>query len=1079
MTEPNALSDRLSAAEAESTVTHLQGTSTATVALPTPLGTLEHYDLLEELGHGGMGIVYKARDRHLNRLVALKMIRHGSQADSAQLLRFQSEAEAVAQLQHPNIVPIYEIGRYNDLPYFTLELVASGSLARKLRNGPLPAQAAAQLLEQLAQGMHAAHQRGIVHRDLKPDNVLLAEDGTPKITDFGLAKRVEVGEGLTVSGVIMGTPSYMAPEQARGKSKSQEVGPAADIYALGAILYEMLTGRPPFRAESILDTLQLVLHDEPVPPTRLQPRLSRDLETICLKCLRKEPGQRYESALALADDLQRFMAGKPIKARPIGRLRRLALWARRAPMTAAMLGAFLLALLSGLTASSLLWWRAEVHFREAQRQYGRAEESAGDARAAVEQMLSEVGEERLKNIPEMEPVRRALLEKAAAFYEKFLRERGDDPTIREEAARAYRRVGFVNQQLGRLQESEAAYLQSLALGRQLAEDAPGDPRYRHSLATTYFAGLGVLYLKSHQYDKAEAPVRAGLELLESLTAEFPDVAEYQKDLAECYNTQAVLCLETRQLKRAESAHRNCLNIRGQLARTQPGVADYQYMLAASHNNLGLVYRELGQYDRAEKAFHDALAIWDVLARDHPGTLSYREAQGVGHENLGWLYLHYLSQPAKAASALQESLKIRERLAREHPTLIDYQSNLAQTYQALAMTYRNMGQTAKAEEMYRKLLQILEEPPLPWPDAPKYRHNLANTYHSLAWYYQTVRKMDKAESFYDKTLAIRRQLANEHPHTVEYLRTLGQIQHERGIFYHKLTQIPKSVAAYQEAIRVREKLAHTPPANPSFDQDLAWSYNNLGNTFKAMGEHDQAQEMWDKALAIWQKLVESYPKVRGYAVGLAASYANKGDRLLDSGKPQEALAWCDRSIRILEDVLRQEPQHAEANQILCNAHWKRANAFGKLGQYDAALEDWDRAIALDPGPRRPELRLYRAMTLAKANDHARAAAEASELAGGKALSGLRLYQLASVYGRCIQVVPDDTKLSRAEQAKLTEDYAGRALALLVRARTAGFFKKMAALERLQGNDDFDLLRPRADFQKWLAEVEKAGKGEKSR
>jgi tetratricopeptide (TPR) repeat protein/tRNA A-37 threonylcarbamoyl transferase component Bud32 len=1063
---------RAAVAETGSTVIERgRDTGTAGPAEEVPLGTWEHYELLEEIGRGGMGVVYKARDRKLNRLVALKMIRAGSQADAEQVMRFLTEAEAVAQLQHANIVPIFEVGRCNGLPYFTLELIGGGSLAHKLRGGPLSAATAARLLEQLAQGIHAAHQRGIVHRDLKPDNVLLAEDGTPKITDFGLAKRVEVGDGLTVTGAIMGTPSYMAPEQALGKTKSKEVGPPADIYALGAILYEMLTGRPPFRAESTLDTLQQVLNQEPVPPTRLQPRVSRDLETICLKCLRKEPGQRYASALALSEDLQRFAAGKPILARPIGRLRRLARWARRAPLAAALLGAFLMALASGLTAAGVLWWRAEANLSEARRQYSRAEESARDARAAVEQMLSEVGEERLKNIPEMEPVRRALLEKAAVFYEKFLQERGDDPAVREEAARSYGRVGLINQQLGHLQESEAAYQQSIALKRQLVEGSPDEPRYRQSLAATYFSGLGHLYLHSQQYDKAEAPLRAGLEILESLTAEYPLVAEYQIDLADCYNNLASLYLEMRQLDRAEKAHRESLTMRDQLARTHPGDAGYQDKVAGSHNNLGLVYRDLGRFDEAETALHDALAIWNILVRNHPRTLSYQEALGLCHQNLGWLYLHYLSQPSKAARALQDSLKVRERLAREHPALIDYQGNLAQTYQALAMAYGRLGQPAKVEETHLKVLQIMENPPLEWPDVPKYRYQLANTYHSLAWHYQAAGKMDKAEQFYDKSLVLRRQLAEEHPRAVEYLRTLGQVHHERGMLYATLGQFPKSVTAYEEAIRVREKLVQTPPPNPSFNQDLAWSYNNLGGTFEALGQHVRAQEVWDKALAIRQKLVESYPKVPGYAVGLAASYRNKGDRLLDGGKAEEALDWYGRGIRVLEEVLRQESHHAEAKEFLCNGHWMRANAFRRLGRYDAALEDWDRAIALDSGRRRPELRLYRAMTLAMLNDHVRATAEANELAGTKAFSGERLYQLASVYGRCAQVLPRDTKLSVAEQTRLAEEYAVRALALLVRAREAGFFKDRAALARLHRNDDLDSLRQRADFQKLLAEVEK--------
>jgi eukaryotic-like serine/threonine-protein kinase len=249
---------------------------------------LPGYEILQELGRGGMGVVYKARQHKLNRIVALKMILAGSHASEAELARFLAEAEAVAQMQHPNIVQLFESGQHDGLPYFTLEFVSGGSLSQKLAGVPLPPADAARLVEELARAIHYAHERGIVHRDLKPANVLL-QSAVLKITDFGLAKRVESGAGLTASGAIMGTPSYMAPEQAAGGGK--HVGPAADIYALGAILYECLTGRPPFHGPTTLETVLQVVADEPVAPRQLQSRIPRDLETICLKCLQKEAGE--------------------------------------------------------------------------------------------------------------------------------------------------------------------------------------------------------------------------------------------------------------------------------------------------------------------------------------------------------------------------------------------------------------------------------------------------------------------------------------------------------------------------------------------------------------------------------------------------------------------------------------------------------------------------------------------------------------------------------------------------------------------------------------------------------------------
>jgi serine/threonine protein kinase len=251
-----------------------------------------------------MGVVYKARQVKLNRLTALKMVLAGSHAPQADLARFRKEAEAVARLLHPHIVQIYEVGEHDGLPFFSLEYCSGGNLEKKLNGTPQQPADAAALVETLARAIHAAHLKGVIHRDLKPANVLLTENGTLKVTDFGLAKRL--GEmGQTATGAVLGTPSYMAPEQAGGRAG--EIGPATDVYALGAILYECLTGRPPFKGATPLDTIMQVVANEPVPPSLLQPAVSRELERICLKCLQKKPAQRYGSAETLADDLRRFL----------------------------------------------------------------------------------------------------------------------------------------------------------------------------------------------------------------------------------------------------------------------------------------------------------------------------------------------------------------------------------------------------------------------------------------------------------------------------------------------------------------------------------------------------------------------------------------------------------------------------------------------------------------------------------------------------------------------------------------------------------------------------------------------------
>jgi tetratricopeptide (TPR) repeat protein/tRNA A-37 threonylcarbamoyl transferase component Bud32 len=290
------------------------------------------YEILGVLGRGGMGVVYKARQLKLNRLVALKMVLGGAHAGPEQLARFFTEAEAVARLQHPNIVQIYEVGELDGLPFFSLEYVSGGTLADKIGGKPQPPREAAETVELLAYAMAAAHERSIIHRDLKPANVLVSADGLPKITDFGLAKRIEDDSSQTRSGTLMGTPSYMSPEQARGQTHA--IGPLSDLYSLGAMLYELITARPPFVGPTMLETLFQVRNQEPVPPTHLQPKCPRDLETICLKSLQKEQHKRYPNCEALADDLHRFLAGEPIKARPVGWLERAWRWCRRNPRVA-------------------------------------------------------------------------------------------------------------------------------------------------------------------------------------------------------------------------------------------------------------------------------------------------------------------------------------------------------------------------------------------------------------------------------------------------------------------------------------------------------------------------------------------------------------------------------------------------------------------------------------------------------------------------------------------------------------------------------------------------------------------------
>jgi serine/threonine protein kinase/tetratricopeptide (TPR) repeat protein len=522
------------------------------------------YEILGEVGRGAMGVVYKARQVALNRMVALKVILGATHAGTDQLARFRAEATTAAQLQHPNIVQVFEVGEHGGAPFFSLELVEGGTLADRLKGEPQPPREAAELVRTLALAVEHAHSRGVVHRDLKPGNVLLQSDERqamsdeskhssllthhsslqPKVADFGLAKQSSDDSNLTQTGAIMGTPSYMAPEQASGDGKA--VGPPADIYALGAILYECLTGRPPFRAATIMDTVLQVRHDDPVPPSRLQPKLPRDLETVCLKCLAKKPEQRYASAAALADDLGRFLNGESVHARPTSGAAKLLKWSRRHPALASVV--FLLAVPMPLLLGVMIYLWADARSArkaveaekaaavEARDQADRERELAQgylkNALGSMDKILDRVGDGPLARMPGAQAERAAILAEAVAFYESLLRLDSTDPGVRFETAQTFHTMSRLNNLAGQIDQAEAAGRTAIQLLTELKRQYPDRPAYRNELARTLMF-FGHARLLNGDYDGGVAAYRDGATLAEALSAEFPNEPGYQMTAAEC------------------------------------------------------------------------------------------------------------------------------------------------------------------------------------------------------------------------------------------------------------------------------------------------------------------------------------------------------------------------------------------------------------------------------------------------------------------------------------------------------------------------------------------------------------------
>ncbi len=502
------------------------------------------YELQQELGRGGMGVVYKALQISLNRPVALKMIKAGVLADDADLQRFQKEAEAVAGLDHPGIVPVYEVGEHAGERYFSMKLVEGGNLAEQLDTFKANSRAAATLLAETAEAVHHAHMRGILHRDLKPANILVDAEGRPHVTDFGLAKRVEGDVEMTASGAILGTPAYMSPEQASGRRRS--ITTVTDVYGLGAILYALLTGKPPFGGDSLIETLDAVRTTPPEPPTKLEASTPRDLETICLKCLEKDPRRRYASASALADDLRLARLAADLRA---SRRRNRArwLWCKRKPAVAALTAAVFLAIVLGTaaviavqTSANRLLAKKNLDLRASNtnlyEQRARAENRETQAIDAVKRFRDAVADEpELKNSPALEGLRKRLLKEPLAFFQSLRDRLQADHDTRPEAlarlAAASQELGVLTDEIGDKEDALTAYRESLAIRQKLVNANPDVADYQIDLARS-LNNIAVLLIATGKTAEALKASQAALAIRQKLADASPSASQLQAELAQ-------------------------------------------------------------------------------------------------------------------------------------------------------------------------------------------------------------------------------------------------------------------------------------------------------------------------------------------------------------------------------------------------------------------------------------------------------------------------------------------------------------------------------------------------------------------
>jgi eukaryotic-like serine/threonine-protein kinase len=873
------------------------------------------FDIVAELGHGGMGVVYKARQRRLNRLVALKRIRAGSLARSEDIARFRIEAEAVARLRHPNIIQIFDVGESGGLPFVALELLEGGSLDARLAGTPQPGRAAAALVSILARAVHAAHEAGIVHRDLKPSNVLFALDGTPKITDFGLAKRLEAA-GNTETGQIMGSPSYIPPEQARGQTR--DVGPPADIYALGAILYEMLTGRPPFKGTTPLDTVMQVLHEEPVPLSRLQSKVPQDLEIICLKCLAKEPHKRYVDAQALSDDLDRYLADQPIRARRTPFWERGLKLARRRPTAFSFLALGVAVALS--TPVAAIRYQADQQAR-----HQHEDERIAALRQTAESVMIRVRDDLMSGrdtteeslyrlLPTIEPEPRLadFRSEAAGLLEEYRRRRFDEQS--RAAARDRYREFFRRRDETLLHDT-----------RLTSFDASGDVKTVRTLALSALELFAEEHAGSDGWDLAPLPsswtsqekdevVEGCYEMLmvlaEAVAQPLPgesavDQAREALRILDRVDSLPHGPLHAFHLRRAAYLDR-CGNAEG--AKLERASADGLAPMGAFDSFLsGLEQYKRNQFTQAKRYFDDALriqpnhfwaqclsAVCDLNSKPPRSAVASARLSAClqSHPNLAWLYLlrgfAYGQMGAAATTRADAEANFRDAEA-DYNEVIRRDPDGTLRYALLANRGLVRFQNRRFDEAVADLSEAIELNPRQY-----------NAYVTLAQVYRQRHEFDKAVEKLGQAIALKPEMA-----ALYRTRALWNLE--------RTTLSPPVRAAALEDLEQAIRLES--PGSVELGKDHA----KRGQVLIQCGRFEEALDACETALRSDPKNTEAH------RWRVAA--------MLELKRYDDVIASCD-------GYLRAGPPSADLLEL-------RGLAKARRNDFASAIEDYTQALILQP------------------------------------------------------------------------------------------------------------------------------------
>jgi serine/threonine-protein kinase len=1021
----------------------------ATVDRPDTLGGASapavRYRVLRPHAKGGLGEVFVAEDRELHREVALKEIQARHADDPVSRRRFLLEAEVTGNLEHPGIVPVYGLGVYPDgRPFYAMRLIKGDSLKEAIARfhngegaGLDPGQRRLAFRELLGrfvdvcQAVAYAHSRGVLHRDLKPGNVMLGKFGETLVVDWGLAKPVgrpeaaggdeaslwpDSGSGMvrTGAGVALGTPAFMSPEQAEGRT--DELGPASDVYSLGATLYVLLTGKPPFAGADAGAILGKVQRGEFAPPRRVRPDVAPALDAVCRKAMALRPGDRYASALELAADVEHWLADEPVGAWPEPLAQRARRWVRRHRLAVTgAAAALLVAALSFAVATVLLTRAYENEYeakllaqgqeQEAARQRDLARDNFKLAQEAVDRMLTQVGQA-LADTPQAEMLRRLLLKEALEFQKKFLKQKGTDPAVRQETGRAYRRVAGIYSLLGQKDEAEKAYRAALTYQRELAAEFPAEPAYRDDLMPSC-NGLGVLFFFAGRNREAEQVWREELALLEDRPGG-PAGTAYRNRLGKLLNNLANVQSRTGRLKEAERGYLRALELHQQLLDESPKSVEYRQDLAAHHLSLGVLQYDQGRNREAEDSFRRAAGHYQELVKAYPWGRILRHELAISHFNRGNA-LKALGLTGEAEKAYRRALALRQKLATDFPSVPEYQQDLARTFDFLGTLLGRGRNREEAKKFMRQAVPLWERLAKDFPAMAEYRASLASSHNNLGVVLQDLGEVNEAEQAYLRAAALEERLAAGSPGEANYRRRLfyarrnvarlllsaGRFEEGKRAYRQALdvgeqlvADFPRETAYRKEladgnrhlaeqlvrrgavaeaeplcrqAVAHRERLAAAAPGKPRPQEELAEGNHLLGYVLQNQGRRREAEQTYRKVVDVQTQLAARFPGEPARRQGLADAYALLAQLLADDGRREEAEKAYRQALELRERLAADAPGSPDARHQLAESLAVLGLALRRWGERARACELLEKAVGhhralLEANPRHADYRL---------------------------------------------------------------------------------------------------------------------------